>query len=804
MFRFSRRMSYSIALLGAVAHAQNPPPPVQPPVVTTPTQPTAAQQAAQQATGRAPSNEQISTAIRQSGLNQEQIQQRLRQAGYDPRLASPYFGAAPVAGGFGEASGSANADFVQALQTLGILSTPSSPEKTEETPTRSADVSSPRTGGVFGKDIFARSTTVFDPVTSGPVDPAYRLGVGDQLQLVVTGQVELAYSIELRRDGTVVIPQVGQISIAGLTLDAARTLLKDRMERSYSSLRTGDARLDLSIARIRSNAVFVIGEVENPGAYQVNALSTVFHALARAGGPTIRGSFRSVEIRRGNRVISRLDLYDYLLRGDASGDIRLEQGDEIYVPLSTRNVAVIGQVRRPRVFELREAEGFRDLLRFAGDLLPTASVDRVQIDRIVPPERRTPGLDRIRVDLPIKGNLDSLASVRLLDGDVVQVFSIGDVRRNVVNVGGQVFQPGQYELRPAMTLGQLLSASEGPLPWALLDRVKVIRQLPLTGRSIVHSIDATSATGRAFLLEEFDGVEVLDARTAYPTGRITVEGAVIAPSTREFSEGESLRDAIERSGGLQENAGSIDLYRRRVGASYSDTTSLKFAFPVGAGFGRDTTLRGFVLQRDDRIIVRALPGFRSQRFVVLSGEFQYPGRYGITEGADRVADLVRRAGDVLPGAFPESFHLVRNGRDVSVDFRRAMSGDALHNLALMDGDEVTIARDPGTVLVTGAVGRPSLVRYRPGLTIEDYVALAGGVAERGDPRRAVIQYLSGEVRRVSRVAFFFHSSPNVISGATITVPEKPQVTGGGDAWQRALTISSTLASLILAYAAVVK
>jgi len=603
----------------------------------------------------------------------------------------------------------------------------------------------------------------------------------------------------------VVLPQVGQISLAGLTLDAARALLKERMGRSYSGLNTGEARLDLSIARIRSNVVFAIGEVEQPGAYQVNALATVFHAIARAGGPTARGSFRNIEVRRANKVIQRLDLYDYLLKGDAAGDIRLEQGDVVFVPLNQRVVAVMGQVRRPAIFELREGEGFSDLLRFAGGLLPTASVERVQIDRILPPERRSPGVERVKVDVEIKGNLDSLSRVRLLDGDIVEVFAIGDVRRNVVNLTGQVFQPGQYELRPGMTLGRLLDQAEGMLPWALGDRIKIIRQVPLTGRTIVHNVDATTAAGRGFLLEEFDNVEVLDGRSAYPGGIVSVEGAVNAPAVRAFAERETLRDAIERAGGLREDAQKVEVYRRRVGATYSDTTSIRYSFNVGPGFASDTSLRGFVLERDDRIVVLSSPGFRAQQFVTVSGQFRYPGRYAITENRDRVRDAVRLAGDVLPGAYPGSFHLVREGKLVSVDFTRAMRGDPSDNLPLLGGDELIIERDPKTVFVTGAVARPSLIRFRPGLSAMDYIELAGGPTERGEARRATIAFPSGYSGRIKRVAFFFHSSPEIVSGATITVPEKPaETSGGADLWQRILATSSTFATLILAYAAIRK
>jgi len=807
------RASLLAALAVSVAlplAAQNPPaapPPAPTAPVVTPSAPTAAQQAAA-AMGKSVSNEQIADAIKNSGMSQQQIQDRLRSAGYDPTLANPFFATQGQAGQPGAAAptgAQANA-FAQALSSLGILSEDASnkPDPEQETERANRERASGGVGGVFGREIFSRASTAFDPVTSGPVDPAYRLGVGDAVQLVVTGQVELAYQLELRRDGTVIIPQVGQIAIAGLTLDGARTVLKTRMSQSYSGLNTGEARLDLSIARIRSNALFVIGEVTNPGAIQVNALGTVFHALARAGGPTDRGSFRAVEVRRGGKTIRTLDLYDYLLKGDATDDIRTEQGDVIYVPLATRNVAVTGSVRRPRIFELKRGEGFKDLLNFAGGLLASASVERVQIDRVLPPERRAPGIERVKVDVQLKGDLDSLARVPLLDNDIVTVFAIGGTRRNVVTIAGQVYQPGEYELRDKMTLGQLIQRTQGMLPWALGDRIKLVRQIPMTGRSELFSINVLTDLGRDFSLQEFDAVEVLDGRTAYPAGDISVSGAVNAGSTRPYVENETLKDAIERAGGFTENAQWVDLSRRKVGAAYNDTTSVVYTFPAGAQFATSAAA-AFKLERDDRIFVRTSPGFRSQKAVSVSGDFTYNGVFSITENKDRIKDIVARAGGPLPSAYAESFRLRREGRDVAVDFARAMRGDEQHNLLVRSGDELAIDANPRTVLVQGGVNRTTLVKYEPGRSVRDYIELAGGPAERGQVGKAVVTYPSGTSKRAHRVALLFQSSPQVVAGSTITVPVKPEsTTSSNEMWTRILASTSALASLILAYAAITK
>lgn len=787
---------------------QNPPPPG---VIVTPTQPTAAQQAAA-AAGKNVSNDQISDAIKKSGLSQDQLRDRLKSAGYDPGLSDPFFKSAAQPAGVAALPGStatesvaaaASADFVKALSQLGILG-PVGEVKLDETEKRSPDKVTPRASGVFGKSIFDRASTTFDPVTSGPVDPEYRLGVGDAIQVILTGQVELAYQLDVRRDGSVVIPQVGQVQVAGLTLDATRTLLKVRLGSSYSGLSSGEVRLDVSIARLRANAVFVIGEVEQPGAYQVNSLATLFQALARSGGPTARGSFRAVELRRAGKLLRTVDLYDYLLRGDASNDARLEQGDIIFVPLNRRAVAITGAVRRPAIFELKLGEGFGDLIEFAGGFLPSAALEIVQIDRVLPPAQRKPGFDRVRMDVRLHGRTDSLANVALNDDDIVNVLAIGDLRRNTVTIDGAVFQPGEFEFTVGMTLDSLILRAQGILPWALADRVKVQRQIPATARLESYSLDLSKAGDRAFKLSEFDAIVVLDGRLAYPSRTIAVTGAVMRPGERSFMEKESVQDAIDRAGGLREEAEFISLARRKYGPEYNDTTSVIFRFEIDAAKRAvESTATSFQLQPDDRIEVRSAPGYRNQRVVSVGGMFVRPGEYTIIENRERLSDVVRRAGGLLPGAFRGSFHLLRGGKLVGVEFDLAMRGSQVDDILLLAGDQLSIGPDQRTVFVTGEVSRPSLLPYRPGLSVSDYIELAGGPTDKGMMHRAIVDYQSGFSKRVHRYFGFISSEPTIESGAIITVPARPEDKGNSaQTWTQILAIVSTITSLVIAIVAV--
>jgi protein involved in polysaccharide export with SLBB domain len=268
---------------------------------------------------------------------------------------------------------------------------------------------------------------------------------------------------------------------------------------------------------------------------------------------------------------------------------------------------------------------------------------------------------------------------------------------------------------------------------------------------------------------------------------------------------ETLQDAIDRAGGFREDAASVTVARRRAGALYSDTTSVLHLFPLDPSGRLDTRAAQFVLEPDDHVLVRTAPGFRAQRFVAIEGDFYQPGAYAITENRDRLTDVVNRAGGLLPVAYPLSFKLIREGKPVSVDFSRALRGDRVHNVLVRAGDVLTISHDPRTVFVTGAVSRPSLVVFRPGLSALGYIELAGGPTEKGNRKKAVVDYPAGYSSRIRSSMGVVYSQPEVVSGGTITVPERPEgKTTASDVWQRVFASASALASLVLAYSAVTR
>src|SRR3989454_10164186 len=330
------------------------------------------QQALQQQPGLA---DMVRSRISQSGLTADQIRARLQASGYPGTLLDPYLSATAPSG---LVPGSQE---LAALQALGLpaIANPALPYDT-------GLVRSARTqpSDVFGVDVFQRTTTQFLPLLAGPVPSDYKLGPGDNLVLIITGDVELAYSLPVTREGFLVIPQVGQVFVANLTVDQLRDVLYARLGRVYSGVRRGanaTTRFDVSVANVRANQVYVIGEVAQPGAYQISSLGTVLTALYAAGGLTERAKIRGVEVQRlGKRVVT-LDLYDYLLNGDTRSDIRLETGDVIFVPIHESRVRVKGAVLRPAVYELKAGETLVESVKAVGGVRPIAAAQRLKVQR---------------------------------------------------------------------------------------------------------------------------------------------------------------------------------------------------------------------------------------------------------------------------------------------------------------------------------------------------------------------------------------------------------------------------------------
>jgi protein involved in polysaccharide export with SLBB domain len=707
----------------------------------------------------------IRSRIRESGMTPEQIRSRLRAGGYPENLLDPYLGT-PAPGEVGPTPGTYE---LTAIGALGIpLSAPGLAVDTGFLATPGAGL--PRSD-VFGIDVFRRTTTQFLPVLSGPVPPDYRLGAGDVLVLILTGDVELAYTLQVTRSGFIVVPQVGQLFVANLTLDALKDLLFARLGRVYSGVRRSGAttQFDITVTGVRAIQVFVTGDVVQPGAYQISALGTVLTALYAAGGLEERGNTRAILLRRGDSTVAAFDLYDYLLRGDTRNDIRLENGDVVFVGVRGPRVAVSGAVIRPAIYEIKGGETLAEMVAASGGLTASASVREILVRRIVPGRERTQeATARVVIRVPLSppsparergtggvgltmppfppspatergtGGVGSIIPpFPLEDGDSVEILSLPDApEAYFVAIAGMVQRPGQYPWREGMTLRELVRLAQGPRVGAYLQEAEIAR-LPAD-----RSAGQMAATVRVPL----DSSYILD----------------------------------------RDSAG------RYIGAP-------GLPFPAG-GSAAEVALQPF-----DNVLILRQPDFELQRTVTITGEVRFPGSYALRAKNERLSDLLQRAGGLTAQAYPEGIRFYRALNDagrLNISLGPALTQrNSRDNVILQPGDSIDIPEYVPSVRVTGAVNAPGSVLWRRGAGLAYYISAAGGYARNADDGRTSVRYANGEVRTKKRSLILFASSPTPDPGAEVFVPGRDP--SDKKDWASIVGILASTASLLASTAAVI-
>jgi protein involved in polysaccharide export with SLBB domain len=653
---------------------------------------------------------------------------------------------------------------------------------------------------IFGLSTFRESTSLFDPNLNGPVDANYRLGPGDRLALILTGDVSQAYTIDVTREGFIVVPQAGQIYVANLTLGQLEDVLYQRLGRVYSGVRRGPGattRFSISPVRLRSNQIFVLGDVMNPGSYRISSAGTALNALYAAKGPTDNGSMRNIQIKRGGKTIDILDVYDYLINGDASHDVRLLNGDVLFVPVREQHVRVVGEVVRPATYELKKGETLSDALRFAGGFTANASTRRVQIERIQSPaERMLGGRDRVTIDVsPVSLTASGPGAVPLLNGDVVRVFPVSERIRNRVSVEGNVWQPGTIGMSAGMTVSQALRAAGGVKPDTYLGQILVSRLNPDSTRVQLHA-SLADTTGRVigdFPLREDDQLRVFSVTEFRPTRYVAITGAVRNSGQVPFREGMTVRDLVLLAGGLEQSADLREAEIARLPQDRRDgTTAVTFRAPLDSSYiferGPDGTYFGppglpapsgsmpeVRLRPYDNVLILRQPNWELQRQVVITGEVQFPGTYSLRTKTEKVSDLISRAGGLTKEAYADGVTFYRNkdavgriGIALPDVLKNPRSRD---NLQLLDGDSIFIPRFNAVVNVKGAVNSPVAVTYVPGANLEYYVRAAGGVTRQGDLRYAYVTQPNGKVEATSG-KFIFRNNPRPRPGSSVFVPNK--------------------------------
>jgi polysaccharide biosynthesis/export protein len=649
--------------------------------------------------------------------------------------------------------------------------------------------------GVFGMNLFRKGRTQFQPLAMGPVDPSYKIEPGDRLVLILTGQVELARNLTVTREGFTVVPQVGEINVANLTLTQLDDVLYDRLGRVYSGVRRGPTattHFSVSIARLHTSQVYVVGDVMQPGAYQISGAGTALSAIYAAGGPSPNGSLRHILVRRGGVLVDSLDAYDYLLRGDASHDVRLETGDVVFVSVHGPRVAIAGEIIRPDYYEMRPGETLADALQDAGGFEPTASHHRVQITRILPPDQRGGQGNRERVVIDVTApdiEANAGTSITLSAGDSIHVFKVDIALRNGINVAGDVWNPGNIGFQPGLRLSDALKLAGGLRPDAYLGTVLIARARPDSTRSQLRtSLRSTDGTPTDdIVLEAHDDIRIFALHDMRPNRYVAIAGAVRHGGRFAYHDGMTIRDLVLLAGGPTEGASLKEAEIARLPENRAGgVTAVTMRVPIDSTYlperMADSTLPkpidppDVVLLPYDNVLILREADWTLPRTVVVSGEVKSPGRYTLTNKSERLRDVIERAGGLTRAADPDGLDLVRKadrvGR-VGVNIQNALEHPkSRDNVIMEDRDSIYVPPYTGVVRVAGAVNAPVTVSYVPGKDIYYYVTAAGGPGTRADLSRAYVKQPDGTVQGVRHHGILPASVPNPRPGAEVVVPDK--------------------------------
>ncbi len=633
---------------------------------------------------------------------------------------------------------------------------------------------------VFGASLFSNTNLTFEPNLRIATPRNYIVGPDDEIGIDISGAASDNLKLKVTPEGAVKVPNLPPIFVSGLTIEQAQARIVDRLRKSgYQGLGVpgSGTYANVTLTNIRSIRVTLVGEVVRPGTYTISSLGSAFNALYLAGGPNpATGSFRKINVIRGNRVVRTIDLYDYILHADQRDNIRLMDQDLIRVADYQSHIELTGQVRRPAIFEVLPGETFKTLLSFAGGFADDAYRASVTLRRNTDRERQIKTITQAQIDSFIPRS-----------GDTYFVGKILERYENRVQIAGAVMRPGDFALEPGTeTVRQLINRAEGLRKDAFTNRATIIRELPnLDKENLTFDLGKLMQGEVADIpLMRQDILTVLSIRDLREEYFITVEGAVNKPSAIPFVSNMSIADLIVNAGGFSESAkpNLIEVARRiRQDSAAAGAAALEiFRFGVDRDLqispteaGTATTNSQFHLQPFDIVYVRTSPTYETQRQVYVGGEVMQPGSYAIFNRQERVADVIKRAGGLRPTAYLSAARFQRGGQLIGTDLRQILdSPNSEDNLLLNPDDTIYIPRRPEIVSIQGAVLNPALVSYKSSYTLTDYVSEAGGFLEDARDRKAYVIYPNGRKARTHRF-LFFKTRPRVDPGSTVIIPFKP-------------------------------
>ena len=644
---------------------------------------------------------------------------------------------------------------------------------------------------IFGHDIFSQTMLTFEPEMNIPAPADYLLGAGDLVFIDVTGASQFSFNGEISPEGFVHVEGFGPVKVGGLTIAQANSQLRKTLGRFFK-----ESEIVLTVGQTKTITVNVMGEVMHPGTYTLSAFATVFHALYMAGGANDIGTLRAIKVYRDNRLISTIDLYDFILNGKLAGNVRLASNDVIVVGPYESLVQISGKVKRPMYYEMRPTESVATLLAYSGGFTGDAYRDHIRLIRKNSGQKEVFSINEFEAE-----------TFRVADGDSLFVDSVLDRYANMVEIKGAVFRPGMYQVgNQITTVRQLVEQAGGLTEDTFLARAVMHRRkkdrslevLPIAlGQVMNHELPDIT-------LRNEDVLYIPSLKDIQDEKKLSIYGEVYYPGVYHFADNTTVEDLILQAGGLKDAASlvKVDVSRRLRNAKAEETSSViaeTFSFALKDGFVVEGT-PGFVLQPFDEVFVRKSPGYVEQNHVTIEGEVAFEGIYTLSNKGQRLSDLLEMAGGLTQEAYPKGARLIRTLTDaerlkqqsmkkfivskdsaelrkfdlnqvryVGINLDKAIEhkGSDEWDLVLQDGDKLIIPQYTNTVTINGEVLYPNTVAYMPGQGLDYYINQAGGFSVKARRKKVFAVNLNGTVTRVRR-------SKDIQPGCEIVVPTKEE------------------------------
>ena len=684
------------------------------------------------------------------------------------------------------------------------------------------DREKPEKRKIFGHDIFNNKDLTFESSMNLATPQNYRLGAGDEVNVDIWGASQQSISETISPDGTINIEGYGIVQLGGLSVQQAKQRLRTLLGPRYQ-----DSRIDLTLGQTRTINISIIGEVKTPGTYTMSAFATVYNALYMAGGPNEIGTLRNVQVFRDGKLLSKVDVYDFLLNGKLTGDVRLQDNDIITVSPYESLVCIAGKVKRPMYYEMKNNESAATLLKYAGGFTGDAYTKAVRINRKA-------------------GNQYSVFSVgefdlngfKLMDEDSVSVDSTLNRYQNMVEVKGGVFRPGMYQVGGNIsTVKSLIEAAAGLKEEAIgqhavMHRMKADRTLEVLGVDINGILEGSVPD---IPLRNEDVIYVASRQELNEQKTVTIHGEVAYPGVYRYAENETIEDLILQAGGPTEAASlaKVDVARRIIDPMATEASD-QLAQTFSVSLSNDFAIKGdssFKLRPFDEIYVRRSPSYNEQQNVSIEGEVQFAGNYTLSSSGQRLSNIIQQAGGLTKRAYPEGAKLLRimtqeerdqmetmlrtamrNSGSDSIDVKKLLTmatfpvaielDKALEHPGsdddpiLREGDRIVVPRYTSTVSINGEVLYPNTVRYKEGKKAKYYIDLAGDYTSSAKKNKTIIIYMNGMVAKADR-------KHRPAPGCQIVVPTKrrgnglrlPEILSMGTSFASLATMIATIASL---------